>query len=76
MPKHDNLSDLNKSLTEQSEEPVEPEEPEEPDQNPESRKYTKRDACVPVGICGLLVGVGLLCGYLIHESYLIEDGSI
>ena len=67
MPKHDNLSDLNQSFTEHS---------EEPDQNTEPRIFTKKDACVPLGFCGLLIGLGLLCGYLINASYLIEDGSI
>ena len=65
MPRHDNLSDLKQSLTEQS---------EQSDQS--NQIHTKRDACVPIGICGVFVFLGLLCGYLIHESYLIEDGSI
>jgi hypothetical protein len=60
MPKHNDLED---SLT-------------IPDQHARPRKYTKKDACAPLGCCGLLIGLGLLCGYLINASYLIEDGSI
>ena len=64
MPRHEDFTHLTNHLTEEN------------DQNTKPRKYTKRDACLPLGICGLCVCLGLLCGYLIHESYLIEDGSL
>jgi hypothetical protein len=74
MPRHNNLPDLKHSLTEQLNEQLN--EPSESGESNQKRKYTKKDACVPLGICGLFVCFGLLCGYLIHEGYLIEDGSI
>ena len=64
MPRHDTLSDLNKSLNEQ------------PNKPNKKCKYMEINFCIPLGICGLFISLGLLCGYLIHESYQIEDGSI
>ena len=61
MPRHEDFTHLTNHLTEEN------------DQNNNS---TKRAACLPQGLCGLCVCLGLLCGYLIHESYLIEDGSL
>ena len=69
MPRHDNLSDLKQSLTEKSEVTL-----DRPEKNIKSYNF-KREACLPIS-CGLLTLLGLLCGYLIHESYLIDDGSI
>jgi hypothetical protein len=67
MPKHEDFTNLTERLTDPS---------DKSDKSDKNCKYKKRDACIPLGICGLCVCLGLLCGYLIHEGYLIEDGSI
>jgi len=61
MPRHESMSDLEKSLT--------PNDLEE-------KKYFKNDCTCPVFMCVICLGVMSVSSYLIYQSQFIEDGSL
>ena len=61
MPKHENMTDLRKSLTEE---------------NIENTTVVKKDRFFPCFLCIFILGFGGLTTYMIHQSMLIEDGSL
>ena len=64
MPKHENVTDLRKSLTEEN------------IPNNLNNPVVKKDRFCPVFLCIFFLGLGGLTTYMIHQSILIDDGSI
>lgn len=64
MPKHENITDLRKSLTEEN------------ISNNLNNSVVKKDRFCPCFLCFIILGVGGLTSYMIHQSILIDDGSI
>ena len=61
MPKHENITDLRKSLTEE---------------NIENTTVVKKDRFCPCFLCFIVIGVTGFTTYMIHQSMLINDGSL
>ena len=60
MPKHENITDLRKSLTEEN----------------NNDTNIRKDRFCPCFLCIIVLGVAGLTTYMIHQSVLIENGSM